>query len=403
MTYTVTIYCPDHHLNYEPHTPDRDGVGGGVTARIRLARALARLGHEVTLVGNCSRQERVDDVNHVPYWGVREIHADVVVLTSSAGTPDLSPACGLDIHARLRVGWVHGWPQPVGVHDVGLDYLCACSNYIRRIARDEWSFPREKLFVCYNGVERVFYSRSWLNRRIRRNPYRLVFSGNPDKGLDAAFEIVRLLRARDNRFELRIFGGGGLYGSNDEDPRPAPGVSYHGSIGQRVLYKELMRSGFSINLQTIREGFGLTLAEAMAAGCVALASPIGAYTEVTRHGYDGFLVPGEPTAAETQRRAADLIWDLVCHPELAHYIGKNAQAIPWDMDTVARTWQGHWDWALGPLEGESLLPRFDWVATCPECGGPRVPLADGYHCTRCGRYDRTLAIESAVPQQDGLA
>ena len=41
MKYRVTLYCPDRHVEYDAgRTPDQKG--GGVTARIRLAQALAR-------------------------------------------------------------------------------------------------------------------------------------------------------------------------------------------------------------------------------------------------------------------------------------------------------------------------------------------------------------------------
>ncbi len=40
--YRVVIYCPDRHIVYDGRTPDEIGVGGGITARVRMARALAR-------------------------------------------------------------------------------------------------------------------------------------------------------------------------------------------------------------------------------------------------------------------------------------------------------------------------------------------------------------------------
>lgn len=392
MKYRVTIYCPDHHLSYDGRTPDRTGIGGGVTIRIRLARALAKIGHQVTLVGNCLREEQLDGVHYLPLRTVSRIETEIAILTSSAGdTPDLSPALELDLRAHLRVGWVHGRPRPGAIHEVGLDYVCAVSNFVRRVARDEWPFPPEKLFVCYNGVEQSFYRRSWFDRRDRRDPYRLLFSGHPDKGLDAALGVLWLLRERDARFELHIYGGDGLYGAKDKNPTSLPGTHYHGTVGQRELYRELKRSGFALNLQARLEPFGIALAESMAAGCIVLASPVGAYPEIIRHGYDGFFIDGVHTARETQERAADLIWGLVRQPELADYVRKNAQAMPWDMETLARAWEGHWDWALSRTEAPADPRRYAWAAGCPECGGAPLPLADGYHCTECGLYHRDLS------------
>ena len=49
----VAIFCPDRHILYDGRTPDEVGVGGGITARVRMARALARRGHEVHMIVNC--------------------------------------------------------------------------------------------------------------------------------------------------------------------------------------------------------------------------------------------------------------------------------------------------------------------------------------------------------------
>ena len=65
--YDVTIYCPDHHLVYDGRTADRQGIGGGVTARIRLSRALASLGHRVTMLVSCPREDTYNAVRYVPW------------------------------------------------------------------------------------------------------------------------------------------------------------------------------------------------------------------------------------------------------------------------------------------------------------------------------------------------
>jgi hypothetical protein len=43
MSYAICIHCPDTHIQNDGRTPDTIGVGGGITARIRLATHLAEL------------------------------------------------------------------------------------------------------------------------------------------------------------------------------------------------------------------------------------------------------------------------------------------------------------------------------------------------------------------------
>ena len=62
MNYRIVIFAPDEHIQYDARTPDREGVGGGIMARIRLAKALVDLGHQVSLVANCPQERTFDDV-----------------------------------------------------------------------------------------------------------------------------------------------------------------------------------------------------------------------------------------------------------------------------------------------------------------------------------------------------
>ena len=78
--------------------------------------------------------------------------------------------------------------------------------------------------------------------------------------------------------------------------------------------------GLLIHLQAAEEAFGIALAEAMAAGCIVLASRVGAYPELIRNGYDGFLIDGNHSSSETLANAARLILNLTCSGDLAAII-----------------------------------------------------------------------------------
>jgi glycosyltransferase involved in cell wall biosynthesis len=220
--------------------------------------------------------------------------------------------------------------------------------------------------------------------RVSRDPYRLIYSGHPSKGLEAALGVVRLLRAQNPRFELHIYGGNRLWGEKETDFPPEAGVFYHGLLGQNRLAQELQRSSFSLHLQAIQEGFGLGLIEALAAGCIVLASPVGAIVELVRSGTNGFLIPGDHLASDTWERATELILQLVRAADFAEYIRQQARNLPWTWERMARVWTQHWDWIL---EQKGELTRNDaGSCACPECGAAWLLMADGYHCTGCGLY-----------------
>jgi glycosyltransferase involved in cell wall biosynthesis len=378
----INLYCPDHHLSYDGSTPDKQGVGGGVMVRIRLAAGLARLGHRVTMICNCPRAASFDGVQYLPLAQVQSIDTDILILSSSGGDLDLRPALNLDIKASLRLIWVHGTPELKGLHEIPFDYVCAPSNFIRQVALTEWGIPREKTFVSYHGVDPAFLQRPLLSNWTQRNLFKLVYASHPSKGLDAALGVLRILRAQEPRFELHIYGGNRLWGGAEQAPAPEAGVFYHGMIGQRELSRELRTSHIALNLQDRPEPFGLSLIEAMASGNIVVASSVGAYPEIVRDGYDGFLIEGNHMAEAAWQKVARMALALASASDFSRFIRRNAQAAVRNWETVAQTWVGHWEWAMHGSE------RQVWADPCPDCGGPQLPLADGYHCASCGLYSR---------------
>lgn len=385
MAYRVTIYCPDKHISFDGHTPDREGIGGGLTARIRLARALARHGHNVTMVAFTPREAKVDGVHYLPLDQVQHIKADVVILSSSGDQLSLDAVLNLQIDADLRIAWVHGTPKIGGLHEVPFDYLYTPSNFIRRVVQLDWDLPPStKLFVSYNGIEKSFFEPKFFSKEPTRNPFHMVYMGHPNKGLQGALGVFRILRGKDQRFQLHIYGGDGLYGAQDQGIAPEPGLVYHGTVGQKQLCRELKRYGFGLNLQDVREAYGISMMESMKAGCIVIASPAGAYLELIQHGANGFLIPGDHLSQEVHLKAADLIQALIDRPELKSFVQDHGRNTPLDTDRMATACEGHWRWALGDKKALNITNR------CPECDGEYIGLADGYHCSNCGYYCQSL-------------
>lgn len=385
----ITLYCPDRHMRYDGTTAERSGVGGGVTARIRIAAALARRGHAVTVVCNCVREMKAQGVRYLPLDGVRRIDTGILILHSTGDRLDLRPVLELEVRARLRLVFVGGPPAPKGMHEVGMDYLCVPSNFIRRQAVAEWEVAPGRVFVSHHGVVEEYFRHTWWHQRPHKDPRRIVYGSHPSKGLEAAIALLRLLRERDGRFELHVYGGNRLWGGAENlEGVSEPGMAYHGLMGQRALARELQGGGFAFHLQTRLEPFGIALVEAMAAGCIPLASPVGAHPEIVRHGHNGFLLAGDPADGETIRRAAEVVLRVAGEPDFADYLRRNARAAPLTWDQVAAAWERHWTWALGEGRMESRDRPPEGAGACPECGGAWLLAADGYHCTGCGNYSR---------------
>src|SRR5215211_463528 len=231
MVFQIAFYCPDRHIFYDRvGSMDKTGLGGGATARFRLAQALAHQGHQVQFIFNCKKSTMYKRVQYIPLEDITEIKTDVLIASSSGGQLDLSPMLSINIEAQIKAIWVHGTPSIGGIDQIDFSYIYTPSNFIRQVVQDEWGIPSSKLFVFHNGLEEKFYQPGFIFEKPSRDPYRIGYCGHPSKGLDESIAVLNLLRREDKRFHLHVFGGNGLYGAKDTKMEEKEGVIFRGTI-----------------------------------------------------------------------------------------------------------------------------------------------------------------------------
>jgi glycosyltransferase involved in cell wall biosynthesis len=385
MTYTIDIYCPDNHIMYDIHTLEKRGVGGGITSRVRIAHALAKRGHQVTLFINCPEHRVMDGVSYQHYSKFKGSSADVFIASSSGGNVDLGGLSRYTIRSGCKILMIHGMVTPKNISFEDFNFLYVLSNFIRDAVAHQQVILHGQLFVSYRGIEEEYFKK---NNRRKLDIHHLVYIGHPEKGLKAAISVLRILRKTDPNFVLEVYGSHEMWGQPKQNIPLEPGLIDHGLVGQRRLIHEIHNMGFSINLQAIQEGFGLAVNESMRAGCIVLASEVGAYPEIIQHGYNGFIIPGSHIDPKTHERAARLINHLISHPDYLKYVQRNAMNSPFSWETVAKTWEGHWNWYFGKAIAGSNS-SIEMTGVCELCSGALLMLADGLHCTQCGHYQKS--------------
>lgn len=381
--YRVAFYSADSHIKYNLKTLQRTGVGGGITARTHIAHALHDIGHDVTMYVNCPRDEDISGVKYRHFSKVKKIEADVLVLSTSGGELDFSPLLEISIHANLQLLMLSGVEFPKHIRDEDYSYVYLPSNFMRHVAVQKWQMESRKVFITHYGITEKNFNAVNSNRR---DPYKLLYMSHPSKGQEAALAVLKVLLNSDPRFQLHLYGGVQLWGEKEEQVREQKGVVYYGLMGQKKLARSISACGFCLNLQTREEPFGIVIMESMKAGCIVLASPVGAYPELIRNGYNGFLIPGDPEDPAIHNKAAATILDLLHHPDYLEYVRQNAINTPFDWKIIAKAWENHWDW-----HNNSSLTNDPLVTSAPcclECRGQLLRLADGLHCVRCGNYQQ---------------
>jgi glycosyltransferase involved in cell wall biosynthesis len=309
-------------------------------------------------------------------------------MNTSGGALDLSPVKNLTVQARLRILLVSGISRPQGLEDLGVDWVYPKSNFLRRVVTQSWGVQGMRIFVSYNGFEAEAYSRAEACHPIR-DPFRITHISHPTKGIETSMDVVQRLRSVDSRYHLWVFGGTDLWGQAKSALPFGPGISAFGTIGQDELALQLMRCSYSLCLHSIPEGFGNAIIESQRAGCVVVASDVGAQPELIRDGRDGLVVCGDHRDDAVRAQAAEAILDVDGRTEAGESIRAHAIRAPLDTLTVARAWLDHWSIAVGAPP----LAHRRRGSPCRECGGESVRLVDGVHCMDCGCFSRVWQAE----------
>ena len=367
----VVLYSPDRGQVYDGRRLDATGVGGGITARLSMLAALAAEGHDVTAYVNAAEGVTHAGVRYVPLDQLAAIDTDILVAMSTGGDLSFSPLRGVPVKAALRVVWVQGVPKPADLDVAAPDFVYAASNFLRRVCIERWGIAAPRLFVCYNGLNQAAFEAAEAHAGAR-DPFALAYIGPPEKGLAASLEVLRRLRAADERFHLDIFGGGRLWGRTDEAPAPEPGLTFHGMLGQSALVPRLFQYEYLLAPQAMEEGFGIGLQEAKRAGMIVIASEVGAFAELVRHDQDGFLIAEPHETAACHDRMTRLVLTLSGDPVRRARIRRNALQTPWSWRTAAQTWAAHWDHVLADRPAAVV--------------GGMLDLPDGRHDEATGEF-----------------
>jgi glycosyltransferase involved in cell wall biosynthesis len=383
---SFVLHCPDSHLTYDGSTPATAGVGGGVTARVLLAEALARAGHQVEVLCNAGSAVVVAGVRYTPLTEAGPRTCDVLVGTSTGGALDVGPVADAGHDARLVLGWVQGFAHVRGYERLQPRALVCCSGFVRDVLERDWGLPASSLAVLHNGVPVRPPAAP-----VERDPFLLLYTSHPDKGLHAATGVLRHLRAHDPRFRLLVVGGARLWGQQERDLGGGAGVEYLGLLGQEQLGRWYEAASWSMHLQHFQEPFGIALAEARRAGCVPVASDVGAFPEVLQDGRSGLLVSGDPSDGDVLAEAARRILEVHESAGLREHLQRHTPEGVLDWDVIARAWTA----LCRALAGDADAPRPVAGAPCSVDGGALLPLADGYHCFSCGRRQEDLDRSTA--------
>lgn len=188
--------------------------------------------------------------------------------------------------------------RPAGHPYVGLafeyayDLFISCSRLL-----SDWlganGVPREKLCVVPNAPGYPLAVLPLPRIAVRGRRLRVLFMGRLDlqKGID---RLIALHAATQGDFDWRIVGGGILDKANPVIADLQPPILDETELQKQYEWADIMV------LLSEYEGVPLAILEAQRAGCVPVATHVGAVSEIVTDGEDGFLVQPQDSVAASR-------------------------------------------------------------------------------------------------------
>lgn len=284
---------------------DERPLGGSTTAVIGLAEALQSLGHEVIVVTNYQNPPPSLPVymSIDQFYRIKE--CDVLIIVRGWRRIFFLPP----IEYKKRFLWTgDSYDKHI---TIGMGDKRVSNIYDGLFLKSHWhadsfsqvsGYPRDKIKILRNGVDLNYFEGKEI--RLRK---RLIYSSLPHRGLIYLPNIFLELKEKHSDLELHIFGNSGR-SSEEWTPdhqipdihfekllevlRGIPGVFVHGSILQKKLAREFMKSSILAYPCNYEETCCSTALEAQAAGCAIVTSNLGSLPEAV--GNAGILIKEAP-------------------------------------------------------------------------------------------------------------
>jgi len=293
--------------DYNVRTPLEQPLGGSQSALCYLSMQLAADGWDITLVNNTSAPG--------VYTGVRCVDratgltpevleaADVIVVSNHAMGRTLRGAVGARARMVLWSGHATNGPEVSPLRDpverAAWDAFALVSRWQAGEYVASFGIEPSRIAILRNAVAPAFeiqYPRkAWFESG---KPPVLAYTTTPYRGLEVLRVAFPRIRASVPGARLKIFSGMKVYQvPDDKDPHrklyrrcaAIPGVEHIGNISQVELAEAMSDVDILAYPSIFAETSCISVMEAMAAGCLVVASSLAALPE-TMAGH-GTVVP----------------------------------------------------------------------------------------------------------------
>jgi len=287
-----------------------------MSTRVSLSALLANFSVRAYLkLRELSREHRFDVVhdNQTLSYGVWAVHRSGFPLVATIHHPlsyDLRNAlrqARTTYEKARRILWSPWYMQEFAAK--AADRVIVVSETSRRDVEAAFDLAPDRVRTVHNGIDTATFRPL---PGIERVPGKLLYVGNSEDRNKGARYFVEAVDMLKDELDFRVTFVDNAKWQLKVVPRLIDeyGLNSRFDFTGRIPTDELVRHYNEATLlvtSSVHEGFGLPLAEAMSCGTPTVATAIGAYEEIVRHGESGWLVP--PANPRALAEAIRMMWN----------------------------------------------------------------------------------------------
>lgn len=194
------------------------------------------------------------------------------------------------------------------------DHIITISESTKQEIIETLNYPGEKISVAYPGVDNRFQPGNPTLPRLRGARFTIVFVGGLKPRKNPQFLLKVLVKLNRPEVQLIFAGNGPL-----KNKLVGPNIKVTGYIAEKDK-PALYHQASVVVLPSIKEGFGMTLTEAGAAGIPVIGNNHYSIKEIIQNGQTGFLA--EPDNVDDW---VDKLIQLIKLPVLCQKMGEAGQ------------------------------------------------------------------------------
>lgn len=346
----IVFLIGDGVEEWSPKSVEKTGIGGSELMAIEMSKRLAGLGHKVRVyTGRSPTNEGIyDGVEYRTTDKYQDLKCDVLIVSRRADY--LGDQYNID--AKLRLLWLHDVCAVAATNELLLkaDRILALSEWHKQNLITVHNLHPDHIVVTRNGIDLSVFE----NKNIERNKFKCINASSPDRSWPILLDVWPKIKEKVPQAELHLYYGfkNWKYSAqydrlqlnlinrieNQIKSMSSLGVVYHDRVSQKELADDFSSAGVLLHPTWFTETYGITFANAQAAGMRIVTSSIAALNEVVAD--RGVLIDGDWTTEEYKNKFINAAVDeLLKEDDSDRYSLQNYAKTHFGLDDLAKNWE----------------------------------------------------------------